>query len=298
MSGSQPGLPHVDTLGSANGGRNVQVLISVDMEGIAGVVHPDDISPGHREYERNRTQLTAETNAAVRGVLAAEPDARVLVTEAHAQFRNLLPELLDRRAELLRGSPKPDGMLAGIDGDIGGDIDAVLFIGYHGKAGTARSVLAHTVSGAVIADVRCNGISLGELGLNAALAAHHGVAPVLVSGDDTVADEAAAIVPGMHAVIVKRALGARSAALLHPDEACDRIERAVPAALADRAAVRAPRFDGHVELDVQVLRPHMTENALLVPGMRRIDPCTVRYPAPDFPTAYQVVDLIALLGRA
>jgi D-amino peptidase len=227
-------------------------------------------------------------------VLAAEPDAQVLVTEAHAQFRNLLPELLDRRAELLRGSPKPDGMLAGLDAGI----DAVLFIGYHGKAGTALSVLAHTVSGAVLADVRCNGISLGELGLNAALGAHHGVPSVLVSGDDTVAEEAAAIVPGMHTVIVKRALGARAAAMLHPDEACDRIERAVPAALAERDAVRAPRFHGPVELDVQVLRPHMTENALLVPGMRRVDPCTVRYPAPDFPTAYQVIELVALLGRA
>jgi len=269
----------------------VQVLISVDMEGVAGVVHPDDISPGHREYERNRVLLTREANAAVRGVLAAEPESRVLVTDAHAQFRNLLPDQLDRRAELLRGAPKPDGMLGGLEAGT----DAVLFIGYHGKAGTARSVLAHTVSGAVIADVRCNGQSLGELGLNAAFAAHHGVPAVLVSGDDTVAAEAAEVAPGMHAVVVKAAFGARSAASLHPEEACDRIERAVPAALAERAVT--PWFEGPVELEVQVLRPHMTENVLLVPGMRRVDPCTVRYAAPDFPTAFQVVDLVALLGR-
>jgi len=70
------------------------VLVSVDMEGIAGVVDRDDISPGHGEYERNRTLLTAEASAAVRGVHAYEADARVLVTEAHAAFRNLLPELL------------------------------------------------------------------------------------------------------------------------------------------------------------------------------------------------------------
>lgn len=272
----------------------MQVLISVDMEGVAGVVHPDDIQPGHREYERNRALLTAEANAAVRGVFAAEPSARVLVTDAHAQFRNLLPEGLDRRAELLRGSPKPDGMLAGLEAGT----DAVMFIGYHGKAGTGRSVLAHTVSGGVIADVRCNGTSLGELGLNAAFAEHRGVPPVLVSGDDTVAAEAAGIVLGMQAVVVKRALGSRSAASVHPDEACARIEAAVPGALAGRGAVAAPRFDGPVELDVQVLRPHMTENSMLVPGMRRVDSCTVRYSAADFPTAYQVVELVALLGRS
>ncbi|HEX3788366.1 MAG TPA: M55 family metallopeptidase [Pseudonocardiaceae bacterium] len=270
----------------------VRVLVSADMEGIAGVVHGEDIQPGQREYERNRALLTAEANAAVRGVYAYQADAQVLVTDAHAQFRNLLPELLDPRAELLRGTPKPNGMMAGL----AADIDAVLFVGYHGKAGTRCSVLAHTVSGGVVADVRCDGSSLGELGLNTALAAHYGVPSVLVSGDDTVAAEAAEVAPGMHSVVVKRALGARAAAMIHPQEACRRIEREVPPALADRTAVRTRRFAGPVRLEVQVHRPHMTEHALLVPGMERKDGCTLSYPAPDFPTAYDVVDLIAVLG--
>jgi D-amino peptidase len=269
----------------------MRVLVSVDMEGIAGVVHGDDVIPGHSEYERNRKLLTAEANAAVRGVHAFAPDAKVLVTEAHGSFRNLLPELLDRRAELLRGTPKPAGMMAGLTAGM----DAVLFVGYHGKAGTPRSVMAHTMSGNV-ADVRCNGSSLGELGLNTALAAHHGVPPVLVSGDDTVAAEAADVAPGMRAVVVKHALGDRAAALLHPDEACDRIEHAVPEALAGRTDVRPVRFDGRVQLEVQVFRPRMTEHALLVPGVELTDGCTLRYPAPDFPTAYQVMELIVTLS--
>jgi D-amino peptidase len=270
----------------------MRVLISVDMEGIAGIVDPEDIGPGQAEYERNRKLITAETNAAVRGVYAHDQGAHVVVSEAHAAFRNLLPELLDRRAELLRGDPKPDGMMSGL----ADDIDAALFIGYHGKAGTPRSVLSHTMSGRVIADVRCDGRSLGELGLNTALAAHSGVPAVLVSGDDTVAAEAAEVAPGMHTVVVKRALGIRAAALLHPDEACDRIEREVPVALADRENVRPLRFDGPVELEVDVLRPHMAERVLLVPGTELIGGCTIRYDAPDFPTAYRIIELVALLG--
>jgi len=274
----------------------MRVLISVDMEGAAGVVDRADVSPGEGAYEHNRGLLTAEANAAVRGVYACEPGAQVLVTEAHGPFRNLVPERLDRRAELLRGKPKPDGMLAGLaDG-----VDAVLFIGYHGKAGTARSVMAHTIHGGVVADVRCDGRSLGELGLNATLAAHRGVPAVLVSGDDTVAAEAAEVAPRMHTVVVKRALGAHAAALLHPDEACDRIEQAVPRALADREAIAeamaALRFDGPVDLEVEVLMPHMTERALLVPGVELADGRTLRYRAPDFPTAYQVTQLIVMLG--
>jgi len=270
----------------------MRVLVSVDMEGIAGVVDGEDVRPGHPEYERNRKLLTAEASAAVRGVIDYEPTAQVLVSEAHAGFRNLLPDQLDRRAELLRGKPKPDGMMSGLaDG-----VAAAVFIGYHGKAGTPRSVLAHTIHGGVVADVRCNGRSLGELGLNAALAAHSNVPAVMVAGDDSVAAEAAEVVPGMHAVVVKRALGSSAAASLHPDEACDRIELEVPKALADRDSVRPPRFDGQVELEVEVLAPRMTERALLVPGVERRDSRTLRYTAPDFPTAYRITQLIAMLG--
>ncbi|MGW4396713.1 M55 family metallopeptidase [Amycolatopsis nivea] len=266
----------------------MRVLVSVDMEGIAGVVHGGEVIPGHSEYERNRKLLTAEANAAVRGVLAYDAAAQVQVTEAHASFRNLLPDLLDRRAELLRGTPKPGGMMAGL----AENTDAVLFIGYHGKAGTPRSVMAHTISGGTVADVRCNGRSLGEIGLNTALAAHYDAPPVLASGDDTVAE----VAPGIRSVVVKRALGAGAAAMLHPDEACDRIEHAVPEALAGREDVRPLRFDSPVELEVQVHRPRMTEHALLVPGMELADGCTLRYQAPDFLTAYQVIELIATLG--
>jgi D-amino peptidase len=274
------------------GSGAVRVLVSVDMEGIAGVVDGEDVSPGQGEYERNRRLMTAEANAAVRGIIAFDPAAEVLVTEAHGGFRNLLPELLDRRAELLRGKPKPDGMLAGLSAGA----DAVLFIGYHGKAGTPGSVLAHTIHGRVAADVRCQGRSLGEIGLNAALAAHHDAPAVLVSGDDSVAAEAVSVVPGIHAVVVKRALGFSAAALLHPDEACERIEREVPLALADRSAVQPLRFDGAVVAEVDVLQPRMTERALLIPGIERTGGCTLRYAAPDYPTAYRIIQLIIMLG--
>jgi len=270
----------------------MRVLISVDMEGIAGVVDGDDCSPGHPEYERNRPLMTAEASAAVRGVFAHDPAAEVLVSDAHGGFRNLLPDQLDRRARLLRGKPKPEGMIAGIaDG-----MDAVIFIGYHGKAGTPGSVLSHTIHGGVLADVRVNGQSFGELGLNAAMAAASGVPAVLVAGDDSVAAEAAGAVPGMRAVVVKWALGGAAAACLHPLEACDLIEAAVPGALAGRDQVRPPRFDGPVQLDVDVLRPRMTERPLLVPGVTQTGGCTVSYQAPDFATAYRVLNVITMLG--
>ena len=73
-----------------------------------------------------------------------------------------------------------------------------------------------------------------------------------------------------------------------------------PRAGADGAgagwAVKPLRFDGPVVLEVDVLRTRMTEHALLVPGMELAGGRTLRYAAPDFPTAYQVSELIPLLG--
>lgn len=91
--------------------RSVErVLISVDMEGVAGVVAPDDMSPGHAEYERNRTYMTNEASAAVRGILAYEPDASAVVCDSHAGYRNVLPDRLDRKCTLMsRRSGVPVG---------------------------------------------------------------------------------------------------------------------------------------------------------------------------------------------
>lgn len=56
------------------------------------------------------------------------------------------------------------------------------------------------------------------------------------------------------------------------------------------------RFDGPVVAEVDVLMPGMTERALLIPGMERTGGCTLRYAAPDYPTAYRVIQLIVMLG--
>ncbi|MGW5028333.1 M55 family metallopeptidase, partial [Streptomyces albidoflavus] len=190
--------------------KGPRILISVDMEGVSGIVHPRETHPDGYDYGRARALMTAEANAAVAGVLDAEPGAEVWVADAHGSYRNLLPEEVDRRARLVRGKPRPLGMLGGIDERT----DAVLFVGYHVRAGAGPGVLAHTMSDALL-DVRVDGRSLGEIGLNAAVAGHLGVPVVLLSGDDAACAEVRELVPGVRTVAVKEALGQFAAAGLH-----------------------------------------------------------------------------------
>src|SRR5438046_7024696 len=121
----------------------MRVYVSVDMEGIAGVVHESQTDPTTpafgAEYARFRRLMTAEANAAIEGALAAGA-TKVLVNDSHWFMRNLLAEELHPAADLASGDPKPRAMVPGIYGGV----EAALVIGCHERAGTPSAILAHT----------------------------------------------------------------------------------------------------------------------------------------------------------
>jgi len=252
----------------------VRVYISVDMEGVAGIVHEsqtDPVNPAHAaEYGRSRRLMTAETNAAVEGAVAAGA-ARVLVNDSHWFMRNLLAEELHQQAELLSGDPKPRSMVHGIDGGF----DAALFIGYHARAGTRNAILDHTYADR-IHEVRLNGTAVGELGLNAALAGAHGVPVALVSGDSALAAEARELLgDGVATVVVKEAVSRHAARSVAPAVACRMIREAVTGALKRTPApfVIAPP----ITLEVDFALTIQADMAELCPGATRAAGRTVSF---------------------
>ncbi|MEE1777149.1 M55 family metallopeptidase [[Kitasatospora] papulosa] len=272
--------------------KSPKVLVSVDMEGVSGIVHTSEVNPDRYDYERGRALMTAEANAVVAGVLDAEPAADVLVADAHGPFRNLLPEQMDRRARLVRGKPRPLGMVAGLDGDI----DAVLLIGYHARAGAGPGVIAHTMSGEVL-DVRVDGRSLGEIGLNGALAGHFGVPVVMLSGDDVACAEFDELVPSAVGVAVKEAVAGSAAVTLHPEEARERLRAAAAEAVGRRAHIPPLVLDGPLTVEVDMLSPFSVDLALLVPGVSRAEGGrTVVFTAADFAEAHRLVLLLVQLA--
>ncbi|MFH9263712.1 M55 family metallopeptidase [Streptomyces sp. NPDC017546] len=270
----------------------MKLLISVDMEGISGIVHSSETNPERYDYQRGRELMTADANAVVAGVLDADPTAEVLVADAHGTFRNLLPEQLDRRARLVRGKPRALNMLAGLDADT----DAALFVGYHVRAGEGPGVLAHTMNGEILG-VRVSGRSLGEIGLNAAMAGHLGVPVVLLSGDDAACAELTDLVPAAVTVPVKEALGMGAAVTLHPEEARDRLRRAAADAVTRRAEIPPLALTGSLDVAVDLASPHTIDLATLVPGVSRADGArTVTFTSPDYATAYRLILLLAQLA--
>jgi D-amino peptidase len=257
----------------------MRVYISVDMEGVAGVVHEDQTNPLEPrlagEFDRFRRLMTAEANAAVEGAIAAGAE-RVLVNDSHWLMRNIVAEELHEAAELLSGGPKALSMVEGID--LG--FDAALFIGYHGRAGTRNAIIDHTYTDRVH-EVRLNGAPVGELGLNAAMAGHFGVPVALVSGDAALAAEAEALLgAGVERVVVKEAVSRFAARSVAPAVACRRIREATVRTLG---RTHVPyQVASPVTVEVDFVRTHHADMAELAPGSRRTGSRTVAFTHEDY----------------
>jgi len=271
----------------------MRVYLSVDMEGVAGVVHEDQTNPLDPrcagEYGRFRRLMTAEANAAIEGALAAGA-TRVLVNDSHWEMRNLLAEELHTRAELVSGNSKPRSMLEGIDEGF----DAACFIGYHAQAGTAQAILDHTYTDRIY-QVRLNGAPVGELGINAALAGRFGVPVALVSGDQALAAECSALLgPGTKAVTVKQAVARHSARSLAPSEACRLIRDGVGTAL--KAPPKPYTASSPATIEVDFCSSHHADMAELVPGSVRTGSRTVRVSHADYAEAYRAFRALSNLA--
>lgn len=212
--------------------RRAKVFISVDMEGLAGVVNGPDVNSTGPDYQLFRTIMAGETNAAIEGAFLGGA-TEVLVRDGHGNKNNLRPGDVDPRANLLRGlSTGPKNMMEGLDSTFA----AVVFVGYHAKAGTANAILEHTSTGNVV-DIAINGVSLPEGGYNALVAGYYGVPVVFVAGDRAVVTQIRELLGPIGGVAVKEEINDASLGL-SPKRASDEIRRGVTLAVRNRASAK------------------------------------------------------------
>ena len=126
----------------------MNVYMSVDIEGITGVVHRDMMSPGEREYDRGRRLMTADANAAIEGLVQAGADY-ILVNDGHGPMRNLLFEEMHPAAHLLTGSGDAKDHCQ-IELANSRPFAAAVFVGYHAMARTPKAIAPHTIAGAAV----------------------------------------------------------------------------------------------------------------------------------------------------
>ena len=262
-----------------------KVFISADMEGISGISASDQLSAAGTEYSRSRKMMADDVNAAIRGARAGGATT-IVVNDSHGSMRNLRLEDLEPGVSLISHSFKRSGMMEGLDGTF----DAVIFVGYHAKAGHPGGLFAHTGSG-VVRDVRVNGVSMGEGGLNTLVAAWHGVPVALVTGDDVAVKQVAEVATTAVTVAVKRALNPRAVELRPFKDAHADIERGAREGVAAARKV-APRREASYRVEVQFQEIAIPEVAESLPSMQRPAPDTIAFTQDTMPKAYTLIRLL------
>lgn len=269
--------------------QRLKVYISVDMEGVAGVVTGDQLSPGGFEYERFRQFMTKEALAAVAGAREAGA-TEILVSDSHGNGENLLIEQFPRDVRIVRSWPRRLSMMAGIDSSF----DAVVFIGYHASTNSTTGVRAHTFSSARLTRVALNGKEVTEGIWNAAVAGTYGVPVVMISGDEAAIAENRAVLGPIEGAEVKQSLGFHSANVLTPEAAQQMIQTSVRTALKNRARVKPYQLAGPVTLDVSFKNYLPSEVLAYLKGVQRVDAHTIRYVGRDM---LEVADFMTVVSN-
>ncbi len=254
-----------------------KLFISADIEGSCGIVSWDETDVGNAYSDYFREQMTKEVSAVCRGAFAAGFD-EIVIKDAHDSARNLYPEKLPKGTKIIRSwSKDPFCMMSGLDNSF----DAVIFTGYHNAAGTGSNPLAHTMTTNIFS-YKINGKVASEYMINSYIAAYFGVPVAMLCGDKGLCDSAIDINSGITTVAVSQGRGNCSLAL-HPDDACDLIEKSAQAALSslnkENCLVTLP---DKFEVEIAYRRPFMAYRASFYPGARLIDDSTVGFTCTDF----------------
>lgn len=233
----------------------MKVFISVDMEGVSGLVRWMDVSSKGIDFGVNRIAMTEDVNAAVDGAFAAGA-TDVVVEENHGveDLCVLDMNLIDPRCAVIRGAGRPGATtMAGLDSSIG----VVLLVGHHARAGSFPGIMAHTISYGGFKLVRLAGDPIGEADFFAIRAGELGVPVGMVSGDQVVAEQVLARCPDAHAVVIKRALGNQAAECLAPTRARELIAEGAAAAVAKalRGELSPCDIRGPYEFEVELRKP-------------------------------------------
>jgi D-amino peptidase len=256
--------------------RKLKIYISADMEGVVGAVTGDQLGPQGFEYERFREFMTEEVRTATQAAFEAGA-TEIVISDSHGNGENLLIEKLPKNVTIVRSWPRPLMMMQGIDETF----DGAIFLGYHTSTNNSTGVRAHTISSARLADVRLNGVSMPEAGINAAIAGHFNVPVIMISGDDAVVKEVTDLLGPIEGAVVKWSYGFHSARTLTPEAAYDLIREKVKRAIGRIKEFKPYKLKEPVQLDVRFKSYRPSELLSYLSIVERTDSHSIRFRGKD-----------------
>ena len=183
-----------------------RILLALDLEGVNNVkgVPYEALSKGTDEWKIAKKQGALEINAAARALFAAGAE-KVTLWDNHGGGHNIDKADLDPRVDLL----DPDLTLPRMY--FADDYDCVCYFGYHAMEGTLGGVLAHTMSSKTVQFYKLDGKYIGEIDMDAYIAASHGKPSVFFAGGDIACSQAKRAVESIITVTTKHEISRNEA---------------------------------------------------------------------------------------
>lgn len=214
----------------------LKVFMLWDMEGASGLYDKERIwywDPGVPEQMQIEgcELLTADVNSAALAAFEAGVDS-LIICDTHHGGNNIIPEKLlsDPRIKFLpRSVGLENGKWRWMPG-LNETVDAFMVMGHHAKPGTEGSFLHHAQS-LDWADIRINGVSVGEIGIESCYAGNWNIPVIMVQGDEATCIEAEELLPGIVTAVVKHAVSYEKAEGPDPQAARDLTARKVKEAI-------------------------------------------------------------------
>jgi len=264
-------------------GLGMKLYISVDMEGITGMVDHTQVDSGKHNYERSRIIMTDEANHVITAAFDSGCN-EVVVNDSHSKMNNLLIERIHPETQLITGDVKPFSMVQGLDESFYG----AAFVGYHARA-ALKGVMSHSMIFGV-RNMYINDVAVGELGFNAYVAGYYDVPLLMVAGDDRAAFEAEQLIPGVTTAVVKESISRSAVKSLTPTKAGQLLREKTAIALKNRDKVRPLTPPDRPLLSIEFTNYGEAEWANLMPGTEFVPETTiVRFQAKDILEAYQAM---------
>ncbi|MCM3121708.1 MULTISPECIES: M55 family metallopeptidase [unclassified Mesobacillus] len=261
----------------------MKLYISVDMEGITGLVDHTHVDSSKHNYERSRKIMTQEANYVITKAFETGCE-EVIVNDSHSKMNNLLIEDLHPDTQLITGDVKPFSMVQGLDDSFKGAV----FVGYH-----ARASMSGVMSHSMIFGVRhmwINDVQIGELGFNAYVAGYFGVPVIMVAGDDGAAREAEALIPNITTAVVKESISRSAAKSLTPVKAGELLAEKTEQAIKNIGKMKPLTPPENPVLRIEFANYGQAEWANLMPGTEiEVGTTIVRFQAKDILEAYQAM---------
>jgi D-amino peptidase len=270
----------------------MRIYLSVDMEGIHGVVHSVHTQPGERGYETASKWMHEDVNAVAAAAFEAGA-TEIYINDSHWDMKNLNPDLIHPKCHLLSGWHKPYSMVTGVKGH-----QAALFVGYHAKVGTAKGILSHTYRAKVFFDVRLNGKSVGEAGLNAALAGWFGVPVALVTGDTAACRETTDLIGNVNHAVVKDGVSRYAGVCFPREQVMELLHKTTLQALKDASSWKLYRPEPPYTIGITFVDPNMADAAELLPVVKRTGDRDIEITNNDYSQAFQTMLAVGALGQS